>query len=157
MNQISEQTQNELNLRHKRTLIILFAQFWTIVILTIAAWFIIEPKQQSEPTQVSTILWIVLLVIAIGAFLLRRILFAPAVLRDTAVLQGASGLLKSLQTKTIILSALAELVAILGFVITFLNGDKYDMLRAAGVALIIFFISFPSKAAWQRVAAAASK
>ena len=108
------------------------------------------------PATWQTFLWIVALVIAIGAFLLRRVLFAPSALRDAATLKGASGVLQSLQSKTILLAALGEAVAVIGFVITLSSGDIFDMLRAFAVALIVLFVSFPRKSAWLRVAEAAS-
>jgi len=157
VNPIPEQTNNELDRRHKSTGLIIRAQILIAVVLTAVAWFITADNASNAVPSIVGILWIVILVIAIGAFLLRRVLFAPAVLRDTAVIKGVKGLFQSLQTKTILLAAMGEIIAVLGFVVSQLSGDKYDMLRAAGIALIIFFISFPSKSAWQRVAQAAAK
>ncbi|MDQ4123058.1 MAG: hypothetical protein M3209_16605 [Acidobacteriota bacterium] len=155
MNQLSEQKQIELNSRYSRTMLVFWAQVATTVILTVIAWFIAGKTGSDAPRTLPNVLWIVLLVIAIGAFLLRRVMFNPEVLRDTGALKGTSGVLKNLQFKTILISALGETVAVIGFVISLMTGDKYDMLRAAAIALIIFFISFPRKKGWQVLAQSA--
>ena len=155
MKQLSEQQQAELESRYRLNLLIFASQIAVTIVLTAVAWFAAGETNSQEPRALTNVLWIVLLVIAVGAFLLRRVMLSPAVLRDTATLKGAVGVIKNLQFKTILFSALAESIAVIGFVISLLNGDKYDMLRAAAVALIVFFISFPRKKGWETIAAAA--
>lgn len=155
MNQLSEQKQIELDSRYNRTMIVFFAQVATTVFLTAIAWFVAGQTDAAAPQTLPNVLWIVLLVIAIGAFLLRRVMFNPQVLRDTATIKGATGVIKNLQFKTILIAALGETVALIGFVISLMTGDKYDMLRAAAIALIVFFISFPRKKGWQILAQSA--
>jgi hypothetical protein len=155
VNQLSEQQQIELDSRFNRTMLVYWSQVAVIVVLTVVAWFSAGQPVADVPQTLPTVLWIVLLVIAIGAFLMRRVMFNPQVLRDTATLKGASGIVKNLQFKTILFAALGETVAVIGFVISLLTGDKYDMLRAAGIALIVFFISFPRKKGWQALAQSA--
>ena len=154
MNQLSKQQQIELDSRFNRTMLIYWAQVAVTVILTVVAWFT-AGQAAAAPQTLPTVLWIVLLVIAIGAFLLRRVMFGPQVLRDTATLKGASGIIKNLQFKTILFAAMGETIAVIGFVISLITGDKYDMLRAAAIALIVFFISFPRKKGWQALAQSA--
>lgn len=156
MNQISEQKRIELDRRYGQTMLVYWAQIAVTVILTAISWFLANEANVNQPQTLANVLWIVLLVIAIGAFLLRRVMFNPEVLRDTATVKGATGVLKSLQFKTILFSALAETIAVIGFVISIMNGDKYDMLRAAAIALIVFFISFPRKKGWELLAQSAS-
>ena len=156
MKQLSEQQQAELDRRYRLTLLVFASQIGTAIVLTAVAWFAAGDTNPQQATALTSVLWIVLLVIAVGAFLLRRVMLSPAVLRDTATLKGVVGVIKNLQFKTILFSALAEAIAVIGFVISLLSGDKYDMLRAAIVALIIFFISFPRKKGWETIAAAAA-
>lgn len=155
MNQLSEQKQIELDSRFNRTMLVYWSQVAVTVVLTVVAWFAAGQAAADAPQTLPTVLWIVLLVIAIGAFLMRRVMFNGQVLRDTATLKGASGIIKNLQFKTILFAALGETIAVIGFVISLLTGDKYDMLRAAGVALIVFFISFPRKKGWRVLAQSA--
>jgi hypothetical protein len=154
---VSETTNIELERRYRATAMIVSGQILLTIGLAAAAWLLAGQVGTIVPAAWQNGLWIAGLSVAIGAFLLRRVLFAPAALRDAATLRGASGLLASLQAKTIILAALAEAVAVIGFVITLSTGDIFDMLRASAVALIVFMISFPRKNAWRRVVEAASK
>lgn len=176
MKQLDEQTNVELNRRYKMTATILLTQIFVVAILAAAAWFFagkfmpfgtpatdasFELEKLTNPSAggstLTTFLWITILAIAIAAFLLRRVIFAPAVLRDTATIGGAVGLLRSLERKTILLASLGEIVAFLGFVIALASGSPFDMFRALLVSFVVFFVSFPRKSAWQRLAAAASR
>lgn len=177
LKQLDEQTTALLNRRYGATATILLAQIFILVTLTVVSVFIagrVQPfgattgesgfsiENLTNPTAagngstLTTFLWIVILALAICAFLLRRTILAPTVLRDTATVKGAAGLLKSLQAKTILLAAIAECIVILGFIISLRSGDYSDMIRAALVAVIIFFVSFPRKSSWRKLAQAAS-
>ena len=173
MSNLDSSIQNELNQRYRATATVVFAQLFTAVALVVAAYFVAGSFHPFGATSdeaslsldaltnpagrnvVPSALWITILAIAIAVFLLRRVLFNPNALRDTATIGGAGALLKSLQTKTIVLAALGEIVAILGFVISLMSGNYFDMLRAAAVTLILFFINLPLKSVWQRLVAAA--
>lgn len=105
----------------------------------------------------TTFLWITILALAVAAFLLRRAIFAAQTLRDAATLHGVGGLLASLQNKTVLIASFGLIAAILGFVIALMSGSWFDMLRAAAIAAIVLFVSFPRKVVWQRLANAAAK
>lgn len=175
--QLNEQISHVLNQRYRATATILFSQIFSVLLLTVVSIFIAGQVQPFGPTTgeasfsignltnaptgngvttLTTFLWIAILALAIAAFFLRRMVLAPAVLRDTATIKGATGLIQSLQTKTIFLAALGEAVAIFGFVISLASGNYSDMIRAALVAAIIFFINFPRKSSWQRLARSAA-
>jgi hypothetical protein len=102
-------------------------------------------------------LWIVIMMLGLGAFVYRRFMFAGDRLRDIAVLRGTSGLLRSLQSTTVHLALLGIIIAAVGFVIMIASGNKFDEVRAGAVAIIVLVYSFPQKSAWQRVAIAAEK
>lgn len=170
--QLDEQTGNILNQRYRSTAVIIFSQIFSVILLTVVSIFIagrVQPfgvtsgeasfsvgnltnANQGGTTTLTTFLWIAILALAIAAFFLRRMILAPTAIRDTATIKGASGLIQSLQTKTIFLAALGEAIAIFGFVISLASGNYSDMVRAAIVAGIIFFINFPRKSSWQRLA-----
>ncbi len=177
LKQLDEQTTNLLNHRYRAVATILFAQIFTVILLTVVSIFIagrVQPfgattgeasfsiKNLTNPNAgggnetLTTFLWVAILALAFSSFLLRRMVLAPATLRDTATLKGASGLLQSLQTKTILLAGLGDAIAVLGFVISLASGNYSDMIRAALVAVIIFFINFPRKSSWSKLALAAS-
>jgi hypothetical protein len=173
--QLDEQTNTVIDQRYRTTATILFSQIFSVILLTVVSIFIAGQVQPFGATSgqasfsvgnlagvnggtstLTTFLWIVILALAIMAFFLRRMIFAPGTLRDTATIKGASGLIQSLQTKTIFLSSVGEAIAILGFVISLASGNYTDMMRAALVAVIIFFINFPRKSSWQKLALSAT-
>lgn len=175
--QLDEQTTIILDKRYRTTATILFAQIFTVALLTAFSFFIagriqpfgtttgdasfsIENLTNANATDgsatLTTFLWVTILALAVSAFLLRRVILAPAVLRDTATVKGVAGLLQSLQTKTILLAIIGGIVAVLGFIISLASGNYSDMLRAGLIAIIIIFIAFPRKSSWQRLAQAAA-
>jgi hypothetical protein len=109
-----------------------------------------RPGWGGDPT-LPMALWIAILVFGLGAFVLRRTRFAAMRLQDIAALRGISGLLRTLQGTTVQLAFLSAAIALLGFIVTIQTGNKYDMLRAGGVAVIVLLYCYPMRSAWQRL------
>ena len=142
--------ENELERRHRsaRLVVIVFLVL-TLTLLAVAYFataLIYRPRDPSLviPLRIAT------LIFGVGAFVLRRTRFATMRLKDIAALKGASGLLKTLSDTTIQIAAIGGAVALMGFIMTMLNGDWIEMLRAAGVAVIVLLYGYPFKNAWQR-------
>lgn len=153
MNGNLTESRAELNKRYRTTAIIYFGQLFTAIILITAGWFLVEPSNDSANPNSLMPLWIAVIFIAAGTFVLRRALTNRERLKETKLLKGDSGLLAKLQTNAIILGSLAEIIALIGFVIAHSTGAKADMLRAGLVSLIVFFINFPRKSVWQKIIA----
>jgi hypothetical protein len=153
MNQASENTLQNLQKRYRTTAIIILAQIFTALVLIAIAWFFPFNANSNIPPSSVTALWVAVIFIALGSFVLRRALFSWEKLKNTALLKGISGLIASLQMNAIILSAFGELIAIIGFVITVLSGNRFEMLRAGVVALIVFLINFPRQTIWEKIVA----
>jgi hypothetical protein len=96
-------------------------------------------------------LWIAILIFGLGSFVLRRTRLQGMRLQDIAALRGLSGLLATLQGTTIQVAFIGGAIALMGFVVMIMTGNKYDMLRAGGVAIIVLLYSYPLRASWQRV------
>jgi hypothetical protein len=96
-------------------------------------------------------LWIAILVFGLGAFVVRRTKFALMRLKDIAAVMVISDLLRTLQGTTIQVASIGGAISLMGFMITIRSGDWTDMLRAAGVALIVLVYGYPFRSAWQRV------
>jgi hypothetical protein len=107
-------------------------------------------SRPGDPTLVK-LLWILILVFGLGAFPLRRARFNAIRLQDEAALRGLSGLLAILQVTTIQLALIGAAIALMGFILAMLTGEPWDMLRAAGVAVVVLLYCYPRKSAWQRV------
>lgn len=151
MNQIATENLAELEKRYRITVFLVFAQILVTVILTAAAWFVVSETEISQSDQSLTTLWVAILFIAAGSFVLRRLFNSWERLKNAALLKGISGVLGVLQKNAIILGALAEIISIIGFIITIFSGNSWDMFRAAAIALVVFFINFPRKKVWKTV------
>lgn len=151
MNEISAEIQAELEKRYRTTAFVILAQIFFALVLTAAAWFIAQNADNSVTSGSLQTLWITVLFIALGTFFLRRIMFNWERLKNTAILKGVSGLLQTLQINAILLGAIAELIAVVGFLITTLSGNKWEMFRATAVALVVFLINFPRRKVWEKI------
>ena len=153
MQKIPQKQILQLDNRYRTTATIYLAQIFTTVILITVGLFFIDNFQGSASATTLTALWAVIVFIAIGSFVLRRMLSRWERLKDIKLLKGIAGVLSALQTNAILHGSLAETIAVIGFTITALNGEKADVLRAGGVALIIFLMNFPRKSVWKKIAA----
>lgn len=153
MEEISPENNAEVERKYRTTATIIFTQI-AAMILIVAAVYLFAPETESRISQQTlTILWAAIVFVALAAFILRRMFFRWDRLRDIALLKGIKGLIKTLQTNAIFLSAIAETVVLIGAAIAVLSGSKIEVLRAALVSLILFLINFPRKSVWQKVVA----
>jgi hypothetical protein len=157
MEQRVENNAELLEKRYRTAVIVVISQIVITLVLIAGSWFVISFSGNDINDSALSALWLLVLCIAISAFVLRRMLFSWERLKNVALLKGVKGLLTGLQTNTILLSSLGEVIAIIGFLIAVLSGNKNEMLRAGAVALIIFLINFPRKTTWKKVLAAAEK
>jgi hypothetical protein len=151
MAQASEDTQQELIRRHRVAAVVIGASFGLILVLVAVAFFASESIHRPGDPSLAMALWITILVFGLGSFALRRARFQSARLQDIAALRGVSGLLATLQGTTIQIALIGVAIGLMGFVVTILTGNKYDMLRAGGVAVIVLLCAYPQRAAWERV------
>lgn len=153
MNEISETNRNELEKRYRTAVYVVIAQILTALVLIVAAFLVAQTTDNSATSQSIFTLWLTILFIAIGAFGLRRFLFSWSRLQNTALLRGVPGALQTLQTNSILLGLLGEVIAIIGFLVTALGGNKWDIFRAGVVAMIVFLANFPRKSIWEKIIA----
>jgi hypothetical protein len=151
MTQTTQTTHEELTRRHRSALIIVGVMFVLTLVLTVVA--LIAGDRLSRPGDpvLAMALWITILVFGMGAFVYRRTRFAAMRLQDVAALRGMTGLLATLQTTTQQIAYMAGAIALLGFIVYIMSGNKFDMVRAAGVSAIVLIYCYPQKNAWQRV------
>jgi VIT1/CCC1 family predicted Fe2+/Mn2+ transporter len=150
MSQNIESIQDELSRRHRSaTMVVLFFLALAVVLLVIAYVAAERIFRPADP-KLAMGLWIVILICGLGVFVLRRTRFAAMRLKDIAAVKGTSAMLRTLQGTTIQVAAIAGAIALLGFIITIITGDWTNMLRAAGVSIIVLFYCYPFKSAWNR-------
>jgi cation transport ATPase len=152
MTRSPESIEDEMTRRQRRAATVVIGLLVLTVALVAVAFlasdFIYRPGNPS----LAMALWIAVLVFGLGAFVFRRTRFTAMRLQDIAALQGISGLLATLYGTTLLVAYIGGAIALMGFIITILTGNPYDMLRAGGVAAIVLLYSYPSLSAWKRVA-----
>jgi len=151
MTPAQESTQAELARRHRTAAMVVGAILGLTLALIGIAFLAADSLYRPGDPALPMALWIAILVFGLGAFVLRRARFASMRLNDIAALRGISGLLKTLQGTTIQLAFLGGAIALMGFIVTIRTGNKYDMLRAGGVAVIVLLYCYPMRGAWQRL------
>jgi hypothetical protein len=89
-------------------------------------------------------------VFAIGALAFRRIQMQGARLESVAKRRGVTGLIGHLVTTTLISGALAEVVGLLGLMLSLLSGDLTHVIRLGVVALAVSVYNMPRLRPWQQ-------
>lgn len=147
----SESIENELVRRYRTAAMVVGASFGLTIALVGISFLYGESLRRPGDPSLAMALWITILVFGLGSFALRRSRFQTARLQDIAALRGSSGMLASLQGTTIQIALIGIAIALMGFAVTIMTGNKFDMLRAAGVAAIVLLYSYPQLKPWQRV------
>ncbi|MDT4955017.1 MAG: hypothetical protein QOJ02_3155 [Acidobacteriota bacterium] len=151
MAQTSESIQGELARRHRTAAMVVGALLGLTIALAVIAFVASESLYRPGDPSLAMALWIMILIFGLGSFVLRRTRFQAMRLQDIAALRGLSGLLATLQGTTIQVAFIGGAIALMGFAVTIMTGNKYDMLRAGGVAAIVLLYTYPQRSAWQRV------
>ena len=157
MNEVAESNREELKKRYRTTALIVLGQIFSTLFLTATAWFLAAQSENSIAPQAISALWVLILVVAVGSFVLRRMLFSWERLKNIALTRGVLGVLGSLQTNSIVLGSLAVVVAIVGFLLAVLSGNKMETFRAGAIALIVFLLNFPRRSIWEKILAGIEK
>jgi len=150
MSENIESIQDELSRRHRLAMMAVLFFLTLTVVLVVIAYFAAERIFRPADPKIALGLWIVILICGLGVFVLRRTRFSAMRLKDIAAVKGTSAMLKTLHGTTVQVASIAGAIALMGFVITILTADWTNMLRAAGVSIIVLFYCYPFKSAWNR-------
>ena len=142
---------DELNSRHRAATTVVAIFFALDVVLLAIAYFAATRIYRPADPKIAMGLWLVILFCGLGVFVLRRTRFSSMRLQDLAAVKGISALLATLQGTTIQIASIGGAIGLMGFIITIITGDWSNMLRAAGVSVIVLFYCFPFKSAWERI------
>src|SRR5882762_10090179 len=110
--------QSELKRRHKSTATTVLSLLVAVVLLSVLAFVSQKFLTQRSNPSLDIAVRISILIFGLGAIALRRTQFAKMRLQDIAALQGASGLLITLQRTTLRVALIGVLIAAIGFVST---------------------------------------
>lgn len=151
MNEISNENLPELEKRYRTTVLIILAQIFVVLFLIAAAFLLGLRIETNLSEQDYSTLWVGVLFIAVGSFILRRMFFSWERIKNVAILKGVSGILGTLQRNSIILSVFGLLVGVIGYMVSIFSGNGFDMLRAGVISLVVFLINFPRKKVWKTI------
>lgn len=145
----SENVQAELSRRHKAAATTVLGLLVCTILLCVVA-YVGRPYfwQQPHPT-LDVAVWITIFVLGIGSIIWRRTKFSTMRLQDIGALQGASGLLITLEKTTIQLALAAAAMAGVGILATVRTGDDFYTYRAAAIAAAFLLLyCYPTKSSW---------
>lgn len=157
MTETSKSVQTELAGRHRTASMVVVAMLIMTVALIAAGFLASESLHRPGDPSLAMALWIAILIFGLGSFAFRRTRFQTMRLKDIAALRGMSGLLATLQGTTIQVAFIGGAIALMGFIVMIMTGNKYDMLRAGGVAVIVLLYAYPQRSAWERLVTAIEK
>lgn len=146
----SPEVESELTRRHKAAVTTVASLIVASILLSVVA-YVGRPYFTQKPNPNLTMaLRIIGGVLALGAVVWRRNKFSAMRLKDIGALQGASGLLRTLEKTTLQLAFLAAAIDIMGFVATLMTGDETFTYWTSIVAILVLFYCFPTKGSWRR-------
>jgi len=147
---LSPSVQSELARRHKTTSTTVLSLLVAAVLLCVLAFVSQKFLSERDNPSLHMPVLITILIFGLGAIAFRRTKFATMRLQDIAALQGASGLLISLQRTTLQVALIGAAVAVIGFVATLLTGDASYTYRAGVVAAAIMLYCYPVRSSWEQ-------
>ncbi len=140
----------ELLRRHKAAATTVAGLLVAVVLLSIVAYLGKGYLRQQQNPSLDIGLRIVILFLGLGSVVLRRTRFSTMRLQDIGALQGANGLLITLERTTLQLAVIAAGIAGLGFVGTLVTGNERYTYWAGLIAVVVLIYCYPSRRAWTR-------
>jgi hypothetical protein len=143
------ETERQLDRIYKQTVVIVSAEIVSVVIL-LAVSFIV-PERSGSVRFDSTALMVLIIFIAAASFVVRRLFNRWERYKTALLLGGAPKLIRTLRNNAVLFAGFGLLIGLVGFIASLFGGNISDMLRAAGVAIIVFAINFPRRVVWERI------
>jgi hypothetical protein len=147
---LSPSVQSELTRRHKTTATTIMWLLIAVVLLCVLAFVSQKFLTLRVNPSLDIAVRISILIFGLGAIALRRTQFAKMRLQDIAALQGASGLLITLQRTTMRVAMIGILIAILGFGATLASGIPVYTYQAGVVAVAVLLYGYPVRSSWEQ-------
>ncbi len=149
-NALPANVQAELQRQHKATVTTVLSLLVAVVLLCVLAFvsqrFLVQRSNASLDMGVR----ISILIFGLGAIALRRTRFAKMRLQDIAALQGASGLIATLQKTTLLVALIGAAVALIGFTSTLMSGAPLYTYQAGVVAAAVLLYGYPVRTSWEQ-------
>jgi len=146
----TENAKAELSARHKSTRKTVLSLIVAVVLLCVLA-FVSQrflTARSNPPLDIGV--RITILIFGLGAIVLRRTRFAKMRLQDIAAVRGPSGLIITLQHTTLLISLIAILIALIGFIATLMTATPAYTLLAGIVAVAVLLYAYPVRVSWEQ-------
>lgn len=124
---------------------LLIATILLSVVAFVSRRYLVE-KPPNLPLDYATRL--VVLFFGLGAIVWRRNRYSPMRLQDIAGISGVTGLIKTLEKTTLQLALLAVAIAMIGFVVTLIQGNELYTYWSCAIAAVVLIYCYPTRAAW---------
>lgn len=147
---LNASVQAELTRRHKKTAQTVLSLVVAVILLCVLAFVSQKFMAQRTNPSLDIAVRISILIFGLGAIALRRTQFAKMRLQDIAALQGASGLLVTLQRTTLRVAMIGILIAVLGFLATLVTGTPLYTYQAGVVAVAVLLYGYPVRTSWEQ-------
>lgn len=147
-NALPADVQEELLRRHKSTVTTVLSLVVAVVLLSVLAFVSQKFLTQRPNASLDMGVRISILIFGLGAIALRRTRFAKMRLQDIAALQGASGLISTLQKTTFLVAMIGVAVALIGFTATLMSGAAIYTYQAGVVAAAVLLYGYPMRGTW---------
>jgi hypothetical protein len=140
-----------LSRHHSASLVVLGVSVSIVVYVAVGLIVLSKNGSYQQAPQLRIPLYAGALFLALGSIALRRTQLRWLKLETVAGLRGIEGLLKYLVNMTIVLVAIAEVIALLGLILCFLGGGQRDILALGATGLILALSTYPKRAAWEKM------
>jgi hypothetical protein len=147
---VVENGKAELGRRHKAVATTVAGLLVAVILLSVIAYLGKAYFRQQQNPSLDVGLRIIILILGLGAVVLRRTRFSTMRLQDIGGLKGTTGLLITLEKTTLQLALLGAGIAALGFIGTLMTGNDVYTYWAGLIAIVVLVYCYPSKKAWQR-------
>ncbi len=156
MQYISVEHQQAIGERFKVASIIVFAFCVSVGVFALIGRLIEPPETLPHGERLNSIIPPVVIILAMGVIVLRRVWMSAVVMR-VAARNGAPATLNRLLQMTIVCAALSEIVAVVGFMFFLLTGNyRYSLILYLVSLLLMLYTAFPRRGEWDRAVVAAA-
>ncbi|MGE0131833.1 MAG: hypothetical protein AB7U82_27430 [Blastocatellales bacterium] len=155
MQYISVEHQRAISPRYKTALMVVFVFCVSVILFAVVGRFA-DPEAAPGSERLIKIFPVVVIVLAFGVIVLRRVWMSVLVMAGAAR-TGVNAVLNRLVQMSVVCAALSEIVAILGFVFYMLTGNyRYLLILCLVSLMLLFYTAFPRRGEWDRAVAAAA-
>lgn len=156
MQYISVEHQRAIGERFKVASLVAFAFCVSVGVFAIIGSLIEPPETLPNSERLNSIIPAVVIVLAMGVIVLRRVWMSAMVMR-AAARTGVPATLNRLLQMTVVCAALSEMVAVVGFMFYLLTGNfRYSLILCLVSLLLLLYTALPRRGEWERAVVAAA-